>query len=83
MGFVVAIEKKPKEPTVEELQTWKLLGEFRDLLADAPPSTASQPSTKGAPTRLLQEDDYLCAFLFARFNPVISSMRGLCACSKF
>jgi hypothetical protein len=79
----VPIEKKSKELNVEELQSWKLLGEFRSLLADAPPSAASQPSTKGGPARLLQEDDYLCAFLFAQFNPVISSMRGLCACSKF
>jgi len=36
-------EKKPKELTVEELQSWNLLGEFRNLLADAPPSAASQP----------------------------------------
>jgi hypothetical protein len=30
---------------------------------------------------LLVEEDYLCAFLFALFNPVISSMRGVCASS--
>jgi len=37
---------------------------------------------KGGPKRLLDEVDYFCAFLFAQFNPVIESMRGLCACSE-
>lgn len=81
--FIVATGKKPEDPTVEELQSWKLLGEFRDLPADAPSSVSSKPPAKGGPARLLPEDDYLCAFLFARFNPVISSMRGLRACSEF
>ena len=35
----------------------------------------------GAP-RLLLEEDSLCSFLFAQFNPIIDSMRGLCACHK-
>lgn len=48
-----------------------------------PTSIASQSSRKGGPKRLLLEEDYLCSFLFAQFNPVIDSMRGLCACSHF
>ena len=41
-----------------------------------------RPRPKGGPKRLLTEEDYLSAFLFAQLNPVIDSMRGLCACSK-
>lgn len=70
--------------TAEQLQSWKLLGDFRSLLAEIPAS-AAQKSTlnKGGPKRLLTEDDYLTSFLFAQFNPIIDSMRGLCACSHF
>jgi hypothetical protein len=68
----------------QQLQSWKLLQNFRDLLHDTDPtSIASKSSRKGGPKRLLLEEDYLCSFLFAQFNPVIDSMRGLCACSHF
>ena len=32
---------------------------------------------------MLTEEDYLCSVLFTLFNPIIDSMRGLCACSDF
>jgi len=35
----------------------------------------------GGRERLLSEEDYLCSFLFAQFNAVLDSARGLCACS--
>lgn len=66
---------------MEQLQSWDLLGEFRGVLAKTTPSVRPVPG-KGGPKRLLEEEDYLCSFLFAQFNPVITSMRGLCECSK-
>jgi hypothetical protein len=51
-----------------------------------PPRDANigrRPVRKGGPKRLLAEEDYLCSFLFAPFNPIIDSMRGLCAASDF
>ena len=72
--------------TEEQLRSWSLLGEFRALLGKAPVPSAGMAARnvrKGGPARLLLEEDYLCAFLFAQFNPIIDSMRGLCACSRF
>ena len=84
----MARRRKNREKLTEEaLSSWKLLGEFRAVLAETPPATATKASVgaqrKGGPRRLLTEEDYLCAFLFAQFNPIIDSMRGLCACSDF
>ena len=65
----------------DQLHSWKLLEEFRTVLEKVAPSPR-RSGRKGGPKRLLSEQDYLCAFLFAQFNPVIESMRGLCACSE-
>ncbi len=70
-----------KKISEDELSSWNLLGEFRAILEKAMPAR-SRTRPKGGPKRLLSELDYFCAFLFAQFNPVIDSMRGLCACSK-
>lgn len=67
--------------TVKQLHSWALLGEFRAALEKVAPLPLP-PRRKGGPERLLSEEDYLSAFLFAQFNPVIDSMRGLCACSN-
>jgi hypothetical protein len=64
-----------------QLHSWKLLGEFRKLLDKVSATEPRRPA--GGPERLLNEDDYLSSFLFAQFNPVIDTMRGLCACSDF
>jgi hypothetical protein len=82
-----AVKAKKKEPLSEdELTSWKLLRDFRALLADFPatlPEDTPDTTRRGGPKRLLAEEDYLCAFLFAQFNPILDSMRGLCAASKF
>ena len=67
------------EISAEQLVSWKLLGEFRRRLGKIRPAGRDRPP--GGPPRLLAEEDYLCSFLFAQFNPVIDSARGLCACS--
>lgn len=64
-----------------QLKGWDLLGEFRAVLEKTTPSKR-KARPKGGPARLLSEEDYLCAFLFAQFNPVLDSMRGLCGCTE-
>jgi hypothetical protein len=78
----VPVKSKGKSPvTVKELESWKLLEEFRAILEKVGP-TPGKSAAPGGPMRLLSEEDYLSAFLFAQFNPIIDSMRGLCACSQ-
>jgi len=69
------------EISESQLHSWKLLGEFRKVLDKVSATELRRPA--GGPQRLLDEDDYLASFLFAQFNPVIDTMRGLCACSDF
>ena len=76
-------ERGHSKLTEGQLQSWKLLQQFREVLHETPSVPSNTPTRKGGPKRLLTEDDYLCSFLFAQFNPVIDSMRGLCACSNF
>jgi len=81
-GFYWSVpEKVTSVPgySIDELKNWSLLGEFRSVLAKVAPTPLDRP--KGGPKRLLTEEDYLCSVLFVMFNPVIDSMRGLCACS--
>jgi len=66
----------------KKLRSWKLLDDFRRRLAKV--REASDPPTKdrpGGPERLLLEEDYFSLMLFGLLNPVIDSMRGLCAAS--
>jgi hypothetical protein len=65
---------------VEELHHWKLLRDFRERLAEAAQGLALHPSFED-PDRLLRAGDYLSLFLFGLLNPVIRTMRGLCAAS--
>ncbi len=76
------MQSESSRPVMEEqqLRSWKLLGEFSRRLRTTTSSEPSVPS-RGGPPRRLSEEDYLCAFLFAQFNPIIDSARGLCACS--
>jgi len=66
----------------KKLRSWKLLDDFRRRLAKVreamPPPPDKQP---GGPERLLLEEDYFSLMLFGLLNPVIDSMRGLCAAS--
>jgi hypothetical protein len=62
--------------TEEQLHHWKLLNRFREKLLPHLPLGA------GPPTQLTQEA-YFSLFLFRLLNPVITSMRGLCAATSF
>lgn len=66
----------------KKLRSWKLLDDFRCRLAkiraEMPPPPEKLP---GGPVRLLLEEDYFSLMLFGMLNPVLDSMRGLCAAS--
>lgn len=66
----------------KKLRSWKLLDDFRRRLAkiraEMPPPPGKRP---GGPERLLLEEDYFSLMLFGMLNPVLDTMRGLCAAS--
>jgi hypothetical protein len=66
----------------KKLSSWKLLDDFRRRLAKVRAATEPRPQARpGGPERLLLEEDYFSLMLFGLLNPVIDSMRGLCAAS--
>jgi hypothetical protein len=77
---------RSRKPKLDEakLSNWKLLDDFRVRLkkvrASMPPLPEKPP---GGPMRLLLEEDYFSLMLFGLFNPILDSMRGLCAASAF
>jgi hypothetical protein len=66
---------------VKKLSSWKLLDDFRRRLAKAQAAAPKREKRPGGPERLLLEEDYFSLMLFGLFNPVLDSMRGLCAAS--
>jgi Transposase DDE domain len=74
-----------RKSTIDEkkLSSWKLLDDFRLRLAKARAAfPAPDQQRLGGPQRLLLEEDYFSLMLFGLLNPVIDSMRGLCAASQ-
>ena len=65
----------------KKLSSWKLLDDFRQRLGKAQASVPKPEKRPGGPERKLLEEDYFSLMLFGLFNPVIDSMRGLCAAS--
>ena len=65
----------------KDLKRWKLIADFQQRLACARQG-CPLPVTQSDPRRLLSESDYLSLLLFGLFNPVVESMRGLCAASR-
>lgn len=63
----------------QDLARWKLIGDFQARLAAA--GRAQKRGTFADPRRTLGQGDYLSLLLFGLFNPVVDSMRGLCAAS--
>lgn len=67
--------------TVEQLQSWKLLRRFRQLLA-ARTGRFPQTRTELDQRRTLLRDDYFSLHLFQLLNPVLKTMRGLCRATR-
>ena len=65
----------------DKLSSWKLLDDFRRRLAKVQAAVPTTEKRPGGPERLLLEEDYFSLMLFGLFNPVLDSMRGLCAAS--
>jgi hypothetical protein len=65
----------------KQLSHWKLLDDFRERLAKAQAAAPKATKRPGGPERKLLESDYFSLFLFGLLNPVVDSMRGLCAAS--
>lgn len=63
-----------------DLSRWRLLAEFQERLETAGGGAAAA-GTFADPRRELSSRDYLSLLLFGLFNPVVDSMRGLCAAS--
>jgi len=64
-----------------DLANWKLLRQFQERLAQAQKGFGLHPSFQD-PDRQLLAADYLSLFLFGLLNPVVRTMRGLCAASN-
>ena len=67
----------------EDLQRWKLLPPFVKALQEALAECGGAGGTWEDSRRQLQLSEYLSLFLFGLFNPVVKTMRGLCAATAF
>jgi len=63
----------------QDLARWKLIEDFQARLVAA--GSEKKSGTFADPRRQLAQSDYLSLLLFGLFNPVVDSMRGLCAAS--
>lgn len=68
--------------TAKELRNWKLLEHFRTVLLPRLKALPPLP-TEQDPRRKLTAESYFTSVLFCMLNPIISSMRGFCAASKW
>jgi hypothetical protein len=66
---------------VGELRRWRLVARFREELAATCKARGPADDTWADPRRQLQLGEYLGLYLFGLFNPVVKTMRGLCAAS--
>lgn len=64
----------------EDFNNWNLIKEFQQRLSGY--CADGQKGTFADPRRRLGQVDYLSLVLFGLFNPVVESMRGLCAASR-
>ena len=65
----------------KKLSCWKLVNDFRAEL-DKVLETNSAGKSEDNSNRKLKCRDYFSAVLFASFNPVVDTMRGICHASK-
>ena len=67
----------------KDLQRWRLVERFQLELNAAREVAQSGSNTWSDARRQMQLEEYLSLFLFGLFNPVVKSLRGLCAASRF
>ena len=74
----------PAAPALREkdLKPWRLIERFQEALAAETDQRGGLTGTWAHPQRLLELPHYLSLFLFGRFNPVMETMRGLCAATE-
>jgi hypothetical protein len=78
------VPKAKAEPVREEdLQRWKLLPAFATALQAELARRGRADDTWADPRRKLELAQYLSLFLFGLFNPVVKTMRGLAAATRF
>ena len=65
----------------KDLKQWRLIERFREALAAETAAGGGAQGTWADPQRELGWDEYLSLFLFGLFNPVVTTMRGLCGAS--
>jgi len=70
-----------RELTEADLSNWKMLEDFQQILEEVFGRAQLHASLED-PRRKLSYRSYLALFLFGLFNPVVESMRGLCAISQ-
>ena len=82
MKLLMAAARVPA-PKIEaaQLRHWKLIEQFQRVLDEVSPQHQPHRSEHD-PRRTLHQRDYFSLFLLGLFNPVISSMRGLCQASR-
>lgn len=81
MAAKTTAQKSSAEPLSErDLSQWKLVEDFRRRLGEAAQKLPAA-RTESDPRRKLLSADYFCLLLFGLFNPVVRTMRGLCAAS--
>lgn len=67
--------------TENDLSKWKLLESFHDAMGPVLKTSRCHPTFED-PDRTLSCSSYLSLFLFGLFNPVVESMRAVCAISS-
>jgi hypothetical protein len=67
--------------TADDLRNWRMIDQFVNVLAPVAAKARLHP-TFADPRRTAQYAPYLSLFLFGLFNPVVESMRALCAISE-
>ena len=72
-----------KRPAISEKQLirWRLIEDFQERLESVIPPSALHP-TWDHPARQMQLADYLSLLLLGLLNPIVKTMRALCAASQ-
>lgn len=75
----------PLAPELREkdLKRWRLIERFQEALAAEVDQRGGLSGTWAHDNRQLELPHYLSLFLFGLFNPVVETMRGLCAATQF